>query len=87
MTWVGVGSAVVMAFLLYALATAIRLGHEEGIRAAYLGMAVVLGANLVSLGLYRRQRKLLDQSAEELDSLFGDGAEKPDRQTGQGSSS
>ena len=70
--WVGVGSAIVMVFLLYGLTTALRLGHEEGLRAAYLGIAVVVGANLVSLALYRRQRKLLDQSAAELDALFGD---------------
>lgn len=72
MAWVGLGSLAVLAFLGYGLVTALRLGHGEGTRAALLGIAVVVGANLVGVALYFRQRKLLDQSARELDALFSD---------------
>ena len=72
MAWVGVGSLAVLIFLGYGLSTALRLGHAEGTRAAVLGISVVVGANLVALALFLRQRKLLDQSVRELESLFAE---------------
>ncbi|MDH3224038.1 MAG: hypothetical protein OEO23_10010 [Gemmatimonadota bacterium] len=67
---VAAGSVLVLSFLGYGLATAIRLGDDAGTRAALIGVAVVLGVNVFSWALYRRQRRLLREAVTELGDLF-----------------
>ena len=81
MTLVGLITVVFTVFLIYVLLTAVRLGNAEAIRAAWIGLAIIVVANALSILLYRSQGKVLDRAVAELTRLtedsVGDG-EGPD---------
>ena len=75
MTLVALVTAAFLAFLVYVLLTAIRLGNAEAVRAAWMGIAIILVVNGLSFILYRSQQKVLDEAVSELTDLLGDESE------------
>ena len=75
MTLVALVTAAFLAFLVYVLLTAIRLGNDEAVRAAWMGIAIILVVNGLSFILYRSQQKVLDEAVSELTDLLGDESE------------
>lgn len=65
-------SLALIVFLLQGLATALRLGDESAVRAAWVGIAVMLLVIAVSWMLYRSQRRVLDHAETELDDMLGE---------------
>lgn len=71
MALVALVTAVFVIFLVYVLFTALRLGNAEAVRAAWLGLGVIVGVNGLSYVLYRSQRRVLDEAVAELAALLG----------------
>ena len=77
MMLVGVVTAVFTIFLVYVLITAIRLGNAEAVRAAWLGIVIIVTVNALSFLLYRSQRRVLDEAVGELTDLLGTEEDDP----------
>ena len=70
MTLVALVTVAFLAFLVYVLVMAIRLGNQEAVRAAWMGIAIIVGVNGLSFILYRSQQKVLDEAVSELAELL-----------------
>ncbi|MGI9625627.1 MAG: hypothetical protein ACR2QM_02215 [Longimicrobiales bacterium] len=74
MALVGLITVVFTVFLVYVLVTAYRLENGEAVRAAWLGLGVIVSVNALSYFLYRSQRRVLDEAVNELGELIGEEA-------------
>ena len=63
-------TAVFMIFLIYVLNAALRVGNAEAVRAAWLGIIIMVTVNILSYLLYRSQGRVLDEAISELTELF-----------------
>ena len=63
-------TAILIVFLIYVLTTAIRLGNAEAVRAAWVGITIMVTVNVLSYLLYRSQCRVLDEAIGELTNLF-----------------
>ena len=65
---VGLVSIVFGSVLLSALRVARDIGDDRAERAAWLGLSILVGANILSIALFRAQQKVLDKVRAELDA-------------------
>ena len=77
MTLVGLVTLVFVVFLIYVLVVAIRLDEPEAVRAAWVGLTIIVVANGLSWALYRSQGRVLDKAMSDLSELLG-----PDQHVG-----
>ena len=59
-------TAVFVVFLIYVLTAATPVGNAEAIRAAWLGIIIMVTVNVLSYLLYRSQNRVLDEAVTEL---------------------
>ena len=80
MAFVALVTVVFSVFLIYVLVTAVRLGDQDAVRAALLGLGVIVAVNGLSFALYRSQRRVLDEALGELSDLLAGRSDPPANQ-------